>query len=220
MDKKIIVLSLFAASLLVLLPLSSVIGTKTIKNDATQQTSPLFSTRVNTFIQKDTKQLTSNYLGKGKIVNFFITKKQALNMWLDKAVKLIQMKPELFDQIIEKIDTIPSIINVLQEYHIDVDEAKNYVTLFKNNPALLDEEIKNAAQIVNDYYQPPISDPEPLGFSGQPGCLIGFLIIFPILLMIATMVATFTIITCLNIRGCFETILQNLFEGMQGLTPP
>jgi hypothetical protein len=220
MDKKILLLSLFAASLLVLLPLSSVIGTKTITTESNQKISPLFTTRVNTFLQKDTKHITSYYLGKGNALNFFITEKQTLDTWIDKAIKLVQMKPELFDHIIDKIDSYPNIVNVLQQYHIDVDEAKHYITLVKNHPALLDEEIKNSAHVINDYYQPPLDDPEPLGFSGQPGCLIGFLIVFPIILMIAMMVATFTIITCLNIGGCFEKIMENLAEGMQGLTPP
>ncbi|RLI64814.1 MAG: hypothetical protein DRO67_03555, partial [Candidatus Asgardarchaeum californiense] len=64
-------------------------------------------------------------------------------------------------------------------------------------------------------------DVKPVGFSGQPGCLIAFFVILPVLILVGTMIATFTIVTCLNVGGCFEQILQNIFEGFsQGLTPP
>jgi hypothetical protein len=68
----------------------------------------------------------------------------------------------------------------------------------------------------------PINEPpKPLGFSGQLGCgLVFILVILPLMLVIGTMIATFTIITCLNIGGCFEKILESVFSGLQGLTPP
>ena len=220
MDKKIVLISIFAAVLIILFPLSSVVGTHLRPSSSQPGASPLFTTRINTFIQQESTRLTPSYLGKGKIFTIFVPKTQILDRWMDKAMQLIHLKPALFDQLIDQLDTIPALVNIIQDNNLNINDVKTYLTLVKHNPTLLQADMDQAMQMIGEFYDPPLNDPEPLGFSGQPGCLIAFFIVFPIFLMIAVMVATFTIITCLNIRGCFETILQNLMDGLQGLTPP
>ena len=128
---------------------------------------------------------------------------------------------------LDKIQKTPRIVNTLREYNIDIEDFNAYINQIKNDPSTLKQKIEEAVQKLGS--QPNLhylsDDPpfEPLGnFSGQIGCiLVFFLVIFPLLIMIGTMIATFTIITCLNVGGCFERILQAIFEGFsQGLTPP
>ena len=43
----------------------------------------------------------------------------------------------------------------------------------------------------------------------------------PLLAVVGMIIATITILTCLNINGCFETLVRGLVDGfVQGLVPP
>ncbi|MCK4416220.1 MAG: hypothetical protein KAU84_03620 [Thermoplasmatales archaeon] len=225
MRKKVLVVSIFAAVLMVLLPISAVVGTNIVKSDVEKRSiaSPLFTTRVNSILKKDTKKINTNYIGKGRIFNLFLTKKTSLDGWIDRAIKMINVRPEMLNRLLDKIDTIPGVVNALKENGIDTNDLKNYINIIGNDPSLLKKEIDKAVEMFGEQQLklPMDEPPEPLGFSGQIGCvMIFFMIVLPILVMIGTMIATFTIISCLNIGGCFEKILQSIFDGLQGLTPP
>jgi hypothetical protein len=143
-----------------------------------------------------------------------------LDGWVDRALKIITKNPEIFQVLIDKLESIPGIILLFEQQHLDLGEFQQYLQTMKNDPDVLGQEIETILDQLGDSVDFSLEDPEPLGFSGQPGCLIGLLIILPILIMIGTMIATFTIITCLNINGCFEKVFEGIFEGLQGLTPP
>ncbi|MCK5261685.1 MAG: hypothetical protein KAJ44_05855 [Thermoplasmatales archaeon] len=226
MRKKILVISIFAAVLMILLPISAVVGTNIVKSNDEKRSiaSPLFTKRVNSIMKKNTMRISTNYLGKGKILNLFFLKESSLQSWIDKAIKMINVRPEMFNRLLDKIDTIPEVVNVFKENGIDMNDFKNYINIIKNDPSLLKKEIDKAVETFGEQQlKLPIDEPpEPLGFSGQLGCMmVFFMVIFPILVMIGTMIATFTILTCLNINNCLEKILQGILEGaLQGLTPP
>ena len=66
MNKKIMIISIIAATLLVLLPISSVVGTNSVsKEDLRSVSSPLFSVRSKRMINNEDMPITLNYLGKG-----------------------------------------------------------------------------------------------------------------------------------------------------------
>ncbi|UCF12734.1 MAG: hypothetical protein JSW06_00355 [Thermoplasmatales archaeon] len=226
MKKKVLIISIFAAVLMILLPISIVVGTNIVKSDAEKRsiTSPLFAKRVNSFIKKDTKRINTNYLGKGKILNIFFLKESSLQSWIDKSIKIIEARPNIFNRLINNIETNPKVVNILQKNSIDINDFKNNINIIKNNPSLLKKEIDKVIETfgVQKLKLPINEPPEPLGFTGQLGCiLVFFTVLLPILVMIGTMIATFTIITCLNIGGCFENILGGILEGaLQGLTIP
>jgi hypothetical protein len=149
----------------------------------------------------------------------FLSRKSSLQRWIDRALLLVDRRPELFDEILNKVDTIPAIANQLEANDITLEEFTAYINRLKNDPELMVKEVDKAVEMSgrNILFSPP----HPLGFSGQPGCLIAFFIILPVLIMIATMIATFTILTCLNINDCFAQILGGILEAFaQGLTPP
>ena len=112
------------------------------------------------------------------------------------------------------------VLDLFDQYNLEFKEFQHWLLAYKNDPDLLSREIESYLDDLGDSVDFSLEDPEPLGFSGQTGCLIGLLVILPILIMIGTMIATFTIITCLNINGCFEKVFEGIFEGLQGLTPP
>jgi len=223
MNKKILIVSILAAVLMILLPISPVIGTNVVRENARKggADSPLFASRIRSFTKQNTKEIKTNFLGKGFTYNIFLTKRSSLDGWIDKAIKIVNARPYLLSSLLDKLETVPHVSDILEEYDVSIEDFRNHINVIKNDPLSLEKEIKDVVQIAGTSLSIPINDPEPLGFSGQPGCLIAFLIILPIIIMIGTMIATFTIITCLNINGCFQTIMQNILEGFaQGLTLP
>jgi len=225
MRKKILIVSILAAILMILLPISAVVGSNIIKTNSENKsiTSPLFTRRVNNILKKDTTMINTNYMGKGRLFNLFLTKKTSLVGWIDKAIKMINLRPEIFNKLLDRIGTIPGVVDILKKNNININDFNNYINTFKNNPSLVKKEIDKAVEMFGEQnLKIPIDEPpKPLGFSGQIGCImIFFIVVLPLLIMISTMIATFTIITCLNIRGCFEKILESVFSGLQGLSPP
>ena len=221
MKKKIQLLSIIASMLLATLSITSAIGTQPTSNTNTPPNSPLFTARIQNILHQKTPQFTAYYLGKGittKILGF--TNKIPLDRMIDRALKTIEKQPKLLNTIIQNIQTNPQLISKLQEYNVDIQDLTTYLKIATYNPDALRQELDTTIQQIDQSCAMPIDDPEPAGFSGQLGCLLTFFIVLPIIVMIGTMIATFTIITCLNIGGCFETILGGILESFsQGLQP-
>ncbi len=95
MNKKIMIISIIAAALLALLPISSVVGTNSIesKENLRSVSSPLFSVRSKQMINNEDMPITSNYLGKGKLLNLF-GEKSTLNYNLQRALRFIDNNEE------------------------------------------------------------------------------------------------------------------------------
>lgn len=213
MNKKIWVLSIIAAVLMILLPISSVVGTNVIKsNDEKKVNSPLFTIR-----QQSKNTVNSDYLGKGRSLSLFVEKKMTYASSIDKAIRFLNRNPAFFNKFLEKIQTYPKFVKILKENGIKPSEFDLYANSLKDNPILLEQEIKKVEKFI------PEDTTLPLGINSTNPIAIIILIIaiLPIILMIGVLIATITIITCLNIGGCFETIMQNMLDSfVQGLTQP
>lgn len=221
MEKKTLIICFLAVVLIILASLNSVIGTNAIKsnNENSSFTSPLFSIRSQRSLNtEEFKKLNTNYIGKGKISNIFFLKKSSLNEWIDKALKIVDAKPQTLKLILDRIITIPEIINLLKQYGISKNDFKSQMYQVINDPVLLKEKLDEA--ILTSPFE---DDPLPLGLSTSSviGCFIIALVLAPIFAMIGLLIATITIVTCLNIGGCFETLVQGLLDNfLQGLTSP
>lgn len=221
MEKKTLIICFLAVVLIILASLNSVIGTNAIKsnNENSSFTSPLFSIRSQRSLNtEEFKKLNTNYIGKGKISNIFFLKKSSLNEWIDKALKIVDAKPQTLKLILDRIITIPEIINLLKQYGISKNDFKSQMYQVINDPVLLQEKLDEA--ILTSPFE---DDPLPLGLSTSSviGCFIIALVLAPIFAMIGLLIATITIVTCLNIGGCFETLVQGLLDNfLQGLTSP
>jgi len=212
MNKKILIISILAAVLMTLLPISSVVGTHEIKSNKDMINSPLFAAK-----QTSKNPIQSSYLGKEKPLNLFIEKRTTLQAYADKALKMVQSNPNLLKSLLDNIAEMPEIKKLMEKNDINIDDFREQMNQVINNPELLKEKIDETLLI-----SPFTDDPVPLGLStSNPlGCFIVALILAPIFALIGMIIATITIITCLNINGCFEDLVQNLLDQfIQGLNP-
>lgn len=214
MNKKILIISILAAVLMILLPLSSVVGTNVVKsNDKENVGSPLFAIR-----HRSKNTIRSEYLGKEKPLNLFLAKRTSLQAYADKALKMIEARPSLLKSILDSIAVMPEIEELMKQHDIKMDDFKNQMNQVINNPELLKGKVDEAVLL-----SPFGDDPMPLGLSTSSaiGCFIIALVMAPLIALIGMIIATITIITCLNINGCFETLVQNMLDSfIQGLTQP
>ena len=215
MRKKILLLSVLAAVLLVLTSLSSVVGSDEGKSHP-KIISPLFTIRRQKIQQQEENKVSTNFLGKGKVLQLFIENSISYNRVFYKAINMLEQNPALLKKIIERLESHPLVKDALKKYDINEAQFNSYANNLKNNPSILSEEIKKVEE-----YIPSRDSPIPLGLNNTSGLafLILLLVLLPILLMITTIIATATIITCLNLGGCFEALFENIVVGFfQGLT--
>ncbi|MCK5261686.1 MAG: hypothetical protein KAJ44_05860, partial [Thermoplasmatales archaeon] len=131
MNKKALVVSILAAVLIVLASLSSVIGTNIVKSDAERSiASPLFSVRTQRSLDgEEAKKISANYLGKGKQLNILLPKKSMAQIWINKAIKIIDTNPALFDILLERLDKTPYLARMLNKHDVSKQDIKNYIRI-------------------------------------------------------------------------------------------
>ena len=217
MKQKLFIVSFLVAALIILTSLTSVVGVKTTKTEGTIS-SPLFSTRLTKMIDKDNEEIESNYIGKGTTLNLFSNKRSYLRLWMDKAIRIIQNNPAIIDSIFARVEKIPYIMNLFKENGISKTDLTKYSTQLKNNPSLLKQE-SDLIQINLEGGDTPV--PKGLSTSNPIGCLVTVIALLPLIIVLAVLIGTITIVTCLNIGGCLEALMQNLYESiLQELLPP
>ena len=217
MKKKILLLSITAAAILVLTSFTSAVSSNTTPKHTPQAPSPLFTIRQHQKQNQHNDLLNTNYLGKGKILNLFLEKQFTYTTGLHQALQMLERNPVLFKKLITYLEHHPRVQAFIEQSEISKIEFTNYANQLKNNPAQLAGELKKIQQ-----YLPPDAPIMPTGLNDTSGIalLILILVLLPVLLLITVVIATATIITCLNLGGCFESLFENLVVGFfQGLTP-
>jgi len=103
MNNKILVGSIIAVIILVLVSFTGVVGYQTTKSSAIAKTSPLFSVRSNRAIDKDSKDITCDYVGKGEEINIQIPKRNTNGNLLIKALNRIKrMDRDTIKRVLDK----------------------------------------------------------------------------------------------------------------------
>jgi hypothetical protein len=151
--------------------------------------------------------------------NLFFSDPSLLRVWVDRAVKIIDANPALVHTIFDRIQKLPYVIELLQKNKVSSEEFKQQLSQLENDPALL----KQYMQQVKISVDASGDSGEPLGLdtSNAIGCFITVLVLLPVAIMLALLIATITIVTCLNLGGCFEKIAEQILENIvQRLTPP
>ncbi|MGF3554760.1 MAG: hypothetical protein ACQXXF_05755 [Thermoplasmatota archaeon] len=216
MKQKLFATTILVSSIIILSSLTSVVSMQTTKTESTT-ISPLFSSRLTKMINKENKEIKNDYIKKGIILNLFPNKKSDLRGWMDKAIMLIQSNPAIVDSIFNRAEKIPFIMKLLKENGISKNDLTKYATQLKNNPTFIKQEI-DQVQINLDASQSPI--PKGLGTSNPFACVITVIALLPLVIILALLIGTITIVTCLNIGGCFEALMDNLLDKiMQELIP-
>jgi hypothetical protein len=232
MKRKILIISIFAVALLILLPISAVVGSNEYKtNFGTKNiNSPLFSNRISNALKQRTNKINSEYFGKERFFSLYVQHKSSFHSWIDKAVKIINNQPSLLYTVLLKLYQIPEFVNLLNEYGISKSSLEKEISYVTNNP----ENLKEKVDKINELYEgkfieiPEIEPPKPLGFSGQVGCILTFfLVVFPLIMAIGGFVSALVAIIVPGtfiVPGCLEWVFEKVFgaitEGFQGLTPP
>ena len=220
MKKKILTISIAAAALIILASLSSVIGVTVTQPNFEKETvgSPLYAVRAQQSLnKKDNSQITTNYVGKGKVFNAFLSKRTTLDSAIERAINMLNTNPALINQIIYKLENNPKLQQILNDNKISIAEFKNELNKVKDNPEIIQKTLQDTMPSA-----PFNNDPIPLGLSTSSiiGCIIIAIVMLPLFLMISVLIATITIVTCLNIGGCFETLFNDLMESfIQGISP-
>ncbi len=214
MNKIILGISILAAAIITLAPISSVVGTNIVNPDG-EKGSPLFIVRAQRSLSKENaKDIITNYIGKGEQLNILLPKRSMEQIWIDRAIKLVDEEPALFNKLLEKLDKAPHIAEMLNKYDISKQEIKNFMKMIKDNPSIVSDEIENI-------HIPLDSPPHPLGLSTTLiECLVTA-IVFSIVAVFVTLIAllfTLRIFTCLNVNNCADDIAQGIFDQLiQGL---
>ena len=230
MQKKVLVGSVFAALIIIILPMSAVVGSNIIKSDIEKRSiaSPLFEKRVDTALEKENSKINTNYIGKGKIFNIFFKQKTTLSSWIDKSIKIINVKPRMLNQLLNKLYEIPEFVNLLVEYDLDKKVINKEIAQISGDPDAMREKVDKVVELYKEKIEiPDIGSPQPLGFSGQLGCLLTFfLVVFPMIMFIVgllTGILALIIPGTFLVPGCLEWIMGKVMEsvtqGFQGLTP-
>ena len=222
MKKKIMIVSCAIALLLITTSLTSVIGSNVNKSDNEKRdvASPLFTIRQQRFIHRDeNNKINSNYLGNGRTLNILFEKQKNLQSAFGKTLRLLQRNPGLITKLLEKIENNPRIEEILKENDVSISEFKNYLNVIKNNPSILLTEIKNVE--METLQDPNSALPLGLNSTNPFAILILIFALLPVLISLTLIIATATIITCLNLGGCFEKLAEAFIYGfIQGLKPP
>jgi hypothetical protein len=217
MKQKLLIGSIFVASFIVFTSLTSVVGVQTTKTICSPS-SPLFTNRISVMLNKDPKEIESNYIGKGNTLNLFTNKKSYIRGWMDKAIRIFESNPSIIDKISAKIQKIPYVMDILNKQGINQNDLTKYISYIKNNPTILKQEFD---QVQLNPGGEEIPSPQGLSTSNPIGCLVTVIALLPVIIILSVLIGTILIITCLNINGCLETLMQNIYDSiLQQLIPP
>ncbi|UCF12304.1 MAG: hypothetical protein JSW06_09725 [Thermoplasmatales archaeon] len=102
MNKKILLVSIISVVILILVSFTSVIGYRSISSDV--KVSPLFNMRISRAIDRDSKDIVCDYVGKGEEGNLFISKRNVRMASFQKGINIInKMDDKVFNEFVIRI---------------------------------------------------------------------------------------------------------------------
>lgn len=219
MKRSVAYTSVGTVALLILASLSSVIGFSSSQPQSPPEESPLFAIRT-ARSTNDPCQTTirSDYLGKGRMTTIFPISREQIQSHLDFAVKMLLTNPSLAQKLFERISESSQVHDILTNYGLRASEVKQYFAQMADSPEVLQAQVR---EIDGSLDFRDISQPNELSTSSVIGCFVVILALLPLAIVIGFVVATLTIVTCLNISGCAEMIIRAILVGIaQELTQP
>ena len=167
MENKILLGSIIAVVILVLVSFTGVVGYKTTSSTIAR-VSPLFSIRSKRAIEKDSKDITCDYVGKGEAVSFPLPTLNSRN-------KLIQNGLEIFRGLDE--DSFNRFVEVFRNRLHNDKEVENIGNLINSLKQLNDTSNELISDILDDYrlenytiFNRPCSIG--VGLVWIPGCIV------------------------------------------------
>ncbi|MBA7636883.1 hypothetical protein ES703_44511 [subsurface metagenome] len=151
MNKKILIGSIIAVAILVLVSFTGVVGYQTTKSSTIARASPLFSVRTSRALDKESKDLSCDYVGKGEVSIISIPKSNNENIQVQKMIEAIRrMNKNSFDRFINSVinhlkkkttisdKSIGEIVNLLRQLKTE-SVSRNYndiseiIVFYKSN---------------------------------------------------------------------------------------
>ena len=135
MNKKILTIgSIISTIILVLVTFTSVVGFQAVESSGVRG-SPLFSVRMNRTIQKDSNELTCDYIGKGSAMAVFPTRNNKISMIREVIERLLTMDDDEFNRFIHIVFNSMEQKNNLRD--VDMKKAITAFYQVRDNPELL-----------------------------------------------------------------------------------
>ncbi len=213
MKQKLVIGSVLVAAIIVLTSLASVVGKTTDVNTVGMVDSPLFTARS----RPDDVMVAARYLGHGESNEVLFVDSVRYTGLVADAIQVLNSQPAIRERLFERVESNPQILALIQQYGLSIDQIKQDMNEQLQSPDDLREYMIEYLGAVSD-----ITPPEPLGLSTSSaiGCFIVVIAMLPLLLILTVMIATITIVTCLNVGGCFEAIWTQIGDSfIQGLSP-
>ena len=195
MNKKILVGSIIAVVILVIVSFSSVVGYQSVKSDS-KIASPLFNARTSRAIDKESKDLTCDYIGKGEKIVIPLPirdeKKILLQMTINNLIKMDEKAMnELLEMISSYLDGEDSTVSKLAQF----EQELNY-------SAISEIIVNNDYPINNELYS---IGPDHVW---APGCIIVPLLLYLIFIIVRIITYTFLCPYAFSGEGDFVTFSQ------------
>jgi hypothetical protein len=215
MKKRVIFLSCGATFLLILVSFSSAIGftASTQQSHRAATDSPLFSIRTSRSIgQQVDHSLMVTYLGKGKSSPLFLTQRSSNQALIERALQMLRTSPDRIEQALRNILKDHQMQLMLFEKGISQQDVMMCFNEAKNNPELLASQLAGVADSISIN-----GDTKPtqlLNTTNPFACIITVIVLLPVMLVVGLLIATLTIVTCLNVNDCFDTLMQNILQGL------
>ena len=218
MKRHVVYGSIFAAALLLVVSLVSVVGYQSVQHEDQDDSSPLFAVRTSRATQQTSAEGVATYLGKGAVLSLFPSR-SLTDEDMMRAIQWFQTHPVIVIKLLENIDRYPGLAGMLADRGINTQDVKTYLRMLQQNPSLVSEALADADLLASSE-----TDPQPLGLStSNPlGCLIvAMFALVPITVVITLLVLLFTlrILTCMNVNDCANKIAEGIWDQLiQGLT--
>ncbi|MBU0496586.1 MAG: hypothetical protein KKC68_06535 [Candidatus Thermoplasmatota archaeon] len=220
MKEKIMYGSVLTAALLLLASVSTVIGShsESAETATSFSASPVFTVRAQRMVQTQTPQpITTTFIGKGLPLPVMGLHPTRVDQTINRALKMLQAKPQLLDTLLTQLADNTNYQQLVTSQGLTITQVENQLRELLQNPEELVTYLHKIVQTPSD-----LNTPQPLGLStSNPiGCFIIVIAMIPVFLILALLICTITIVTCLNIGGCFEAFWENLVGNfLQGLSP-
>ena len=147
MNKKILIGSIIAVAILIGVSFTSVVGYNSVTSDV--KASPLFTIRTSRAIDRESKDLTCDYVGKGRGTVIPIPMRDNKNIQIHKVIKTIR---EMDETSLNRFMVL--IINRMYDSNIyenkDKTEIINLFHYLKDNPVVLEKYVGDFREI-DDY---------------------------------------------------------------------
>lgn len=212
MKKLPLVCFVVAAVLVLSTSLVSVVGTHSNRRGAENMVaSPLFAQQTLKSLNKQPLRLTTTYLGRTKNVDLGFPAKSMVDEITEQVSLLVRQNPQLFEKIVIHLRSLPATQQLLKKYDVSRAEFEEYFSRIQHDPLVLQQEIENAKAQLRSGKKP--GQPLSLNTTNPFACVITIIALLPVfvaLLIVVLIIATATIVTCLNINNCLTKLTDQL----------